>query len=180
MPRIPVHSVDSAPEASRDKLKALEARVGKVLNIHGAMAHSPAVLNAYAALNQAVDDHSSLDSATREAIALAVGAVNACDHCQAAHTGLGRAAGLDAAQMIEIRRGAVSEPRLAALITLVREATEQVGDVSDETWQAALDAGWTARQLADAFASVAANLFTNFFNHYVRTELDLPAAPALS
>lgn len=150
-----------------------------MLNSHGAMAHSPGVHNAYAALTRPPNDHSSLDFVTREAIALAVGVVNACDYCQAAHTGLGRAAGLDAAQ-VEIRRGAVSEPRLAALITLVREAFEQVGDVPDETWQAAFDAGWTARQLADAFASVAANLFTNFFNHYVRTELDFPAAPALS
>jgi hypothetical protein len=36
MPRFPVHSVDSAPDASRDALEALEARVGKVLNIYGA------------------------------------------------------------------------------------------------------------------------------------------------
>jgi hypothetical protein len=45
MARIPVHSVESAPEPSRDSLKALEVTFGKVLNIHGEMAHSPVVLN---------------------------------------------------------------------------------------------------------------------------------------
>lgn len=177
MPRIPVHTLDSAPEESRDSLKAVEARVGKVLNIYGEMAHSPAVLNAYVAMNQAINEHSSLDPATREAIALAVGAVNDCGYCQAAHTVVGRAAGLEDDQMTEIRRGAVADPRLGALVTLVREAAANVGEVSDATWQAALDAGWSDTELTDAFASVVANVFTNFFNHYVGTELDLPPAP---
>lgn len=30
------------------------------------------------------------------------------------------------------------------------------------------------------FAHLAANLFTNYFNRYARTELDVPAAPALT
>ncbi|MDQ3307500.1 MAG: carboxymuconolactone decarboxylase family protein, partial [Actinomycetota bacterium] len=45
--RIPVHTLDSAPENSRDQLKVLEAKFGKVLNIHGEMAHSPVVLQSY-------------------------------------------------------------------------------------------------------------------------------------
>jgi hypothetical protein len=53
MTRIPAHAVDSAPEGSRDALKALEARFGKVLNIHGAMAHSPAV---HPAIQQGLQD----------------------------------------------------------------------------------------------------------------------------
>lgn len=81
MPRLPVHTVDSAPEASRDALKALEAKVGRILDIDGGMAHSPGVLHAYIAVNEAITEHSRLDAATREAIALAVGAVNDCGYC---------------------------------------------------------------------------------------------------
>ncbi len=76
MPRIPVHSVESAPEHSRDELKALEARFGKVLNIHGKMAHSPVVLHSYVALQQVIGDHGSFDARSREAIALAVANVD--------------------------------------------------------------------------------------------------------
>ena len=179
MPRFPVHSTDSAPEASRDALKALEAKVGKVLNSYGGMAHSPAVLHASIALNGAINEHSSLDPATREAIALAVGAVNDCGYCQAAHTMVGKGAGLGDDQMLQIRRGQVeADGRLAAIVTLAREAATNVGAVSDSTWQAALDAGWSDTELADAFASIAANLFTNYFNHFAETKLDLPPAPA--
>ncbi len=177
MTRIPVHTVESAPEGSRDTLKALEAKFGKVLNIHGAMAHSPAVLTTYAAIQGALDADSSFDKATREAIALTVAAVDQCSYCQAAHTAAGQAAGLSAEQTVAIRRGAVDDPELAALLTVVREQAENVGEVSDDTWQAALDAGWSDEQLTESSAHVALNLFTNYFNHLVRTDLDLPAAP---
>ncbi|MDP9019197.1 MAG: carboxymuconolactone decarboxylase family protein [Actinomycetota bacterium] len=180
MPRLPVHSVETAPEESREALKALEARTGKVLNIYGEMAASPAVLNAYAAMKQAIVDHSNLDATTRQAIALAVANVDGCEYCQAAHTVAGRAAGLDDDLMLEIRRGELtSDPRLAALVDVVREAAERMGEVGNATWEAARSAGWSDRELADAFASIVANLFTNYFNHYVGTDLDLPAAPAL-
>jgi AhpD family alkylhydroperoxidase len=145
------------------------------------MAHSPAVLRAYVAMNASINEHSTLDAATREAIALAVGAVNDCGYCQAAHTMVGRGAGLRDDQMLQIRRGDFDgDTRLATIVAVAREAATDVGEVSDSTWEAALDAGWSDTELADAFASVAANLFTNYFNHFAETELDLPPAPEVS
>ncbi len=179
MTRIPVHTVDSAPEGSRDTLKALEAKFGKVLNIHGAMAHSPAVLETYAAVQRVLRDTGTFDGRTREAIALAVAAVDQCSYCQAAHTAGGKAAGLTEQETIDIRRGQVDDLKLGSLLALVREQTGNVGTVEDATWQAALDAGWTDAQLAETSAVVALNLFTNYFNHLVQTDLDLPAAPSL-
>ncbi len=179
MTRIPVHTVDSAPEGSRDALKALEAKFGKVLNIHGAMAHSPAVLQTYVAIQQVMQDTGTFDGRTREAIALAVANVDECAYCQAAHTAGGKAAGLSEQETVAIRRGQVEDPKLAPLLALVREQTSNVGTVQDSTWQAALDAGWTDAELTETSAHVALNLFTNYFNHLVQTDLDLPPAPAL-
>lgn len=181
MPRTPVHTVHDAPEASRDGLKALEGKLGTVLNIHGAMAHSPVVLNAYLAFQGALADHGTFDARTREAIALAVAAVDECSYCQAAHTGAGAAAGLSRDEMTAVRRGDDRdvEPRLAALLAVAREYTAEVGTVRDETWQAALDAGWSVAELTEVSAHVTVNLLTNYFNHFVGTDLDLPPAPAL-
>lgn len=180
MPRIPVHTVDSAPENSRAELKALESTFGKVLNIHGEMAHSPVVLQSYVALRSIISDYGSYDARTKEAIALAVGNVDDCSYCQAAHTGGGKAAGLSDDEMVAIRRHAVDfDAKLEALLSLVREYTRDVGNVSDATWQAALDAGWTDEQLTELSVHVTLNLLTNYFNHYVQTDLDIPAAPEL-
>ncbi|WP_148612939.1 carboxymuconolactone decarboxylase family protein [Nocardioides rubriscoriae] len=180
MARIPVHTIESAPEQSRDELKALEAKFGKVLNIHGEMAHSPVVLQSYVAVQQVIADYGTFDARTREAIALAVGNADGCSYCQAAHTGGGKAAGLSNDEMIGIRRGdAGFDAKLDALLVLARQYTTNIGTVDDAAWQAALDAGWTDDQLTELSAHVTLNLLTNFFNHFVKTDLDLPAAPAL-
>lgn len=180
MSRIPVHTVDSAPEASRETLRVLEKRYGKLLNIHAEMGHSPVVLAAYAGMADAIAEHGSFDARTREAIALAVGAVDRCDYCQSAHTAGAKAAGLSEAQTVAIRRGEVDfDPKLAALVGVVREIAGEVGEVSDATWQRGLDAGWSDAEMSEVFAHVAVNLFTNYFNHYARTDLDVPPAPRL-
>ena len=180
MPRIPVHTVDDAPEASRDALKALSEKYGKVLNIHGGMAQSPTTLHAYVALQDVVREHATIDHRDREAIALAVGNEDECTYCQSAHTGGGKAAGLSDDEMIAIRRGAAEfDPKLDALLRLAREYTRSVGNTSDEAWQAALDAGWTSAQLNELSVHVTLNLFTNYFNHHVHTDLDVPEAPAV-
>jgi hypothetical protein len=46
MPRVPVHTLDDAPEQARPTLEGLSKRMGKLLNIHAEMAHSPVVLGA--------------------------------------------------------------------------------------------------------------------------------------
>lgn len=180
MPRVPIHTVETAPEGSRAPLEALRSKYGRILNIHGEMAHAPALLHAYAALNGALGEHGSFDAATREAIALAVGAADHCEYCQAAHTMAARKAGFSEEQTLRIRNGDDDfDPRLAALLRVVREVARNVGSVSDATWSAALEAGWSDVELVEAFGYVVANLFTNYFNHMVDTPLDLPAAPQL-
>jgi AhpD family alkylhydroperoxidase len=144
------------------------------------MAHSPAVLQAYLAIQQAIADEGTFDAATREAIALAVANADECSYCQAAHTAGGKAAGLSEEQMVAVRAGRVDfDPKLAALLDLARDYTANIGTVDDAKWQAALDAGWTDAQLTELSVHVTLNLFTNYFNHYVETDLDLPTAPPL-
>jgi hypothetical protein len=72
------------------------------------------------------------------------------------------------------------DPKLGALLAFAREAAQERGRVGDETWQAALDAGWTDTDLLEAHVHVVANVFTNSFNRLVYTDLDLPPAPPLT
>jgi len=180
MPRFPAHTTDNAPEASRETLEQLGKRMGKVLNIHAGMAHSPVVIAAYAGISTAIREHGTLDARTRETIALAVANENGCAYCQSAHTLSGKAAGLTEEQTVAIRQDRIDfDDRLASLASVVREAARNTGSVVDATWQQALDVGWTEEQLSETYAHVALNLFTNYFNHYAGTELDIELAPTL-
>lgn len=180
MSRIPTTSLDCASDQVRPTLERLARRSGRLLNIHAEMAHAPVVLAAYTGVNDAIATHGSFDARTREAIALAVGAVDGCDYCQAAHTISARKAGLTRQETIDVRRGETHfDARLAALLAVLRAAAANVGDVGEQTWAAALAAGWSEQDLSEAFAHLIANMFTNYFNHYARTDLDLPAAPPI-
>lgn len=180
MSRIPVQTLGSAPKQTRKTLERLSRRSAKLLNIHAEMAHAPVVLAAYMGLSEAVASHGTFSPAVKEAIALAVGQVDGCNYCQAAHTQGALKVGFTNDQTLQIRSGQITfDDQLAALITVAREAAGDVGNVSDQSWDAALQAGWSEVQLSELFAHLSVNLFTNFFNHYARTELDLPAAVAL-
>ncbi|MBG6240186.1 AhpD family alkylhydroperoxidase [Mycetocola sp. CAN_C7] len=180
MPRIPVHTRATVPENSSDLIEMLERKHGKLLNIHAKMADSPAVIAAYDGISRAIATYGTLDARTREAIALAVGHENDCTYCQAAHTGSARRAGFSVEETVAIRANAIDfDDKLAALTDLVRESARNTGSVSPETWERALSAGWTQAELSETFVHLAINLYTNFFNHYAETELDVPAAPQL-
>ena len=121
MPRVPVHTLDDAPDAAQPSLRTLARTMGKLLNIHAEMAHSPVVLAAYTGIQDAIAEHGSFDAATREAIALAVGAVDDCGYCQSAHTLGGKAAGLDSDTMIAVRAGRpTGNTKLDTLLAVVR------------------------------------------------------------
>ena len=176
--RLPVHDVETAPAASRAALAHQAARVGKVINIFGTMANSPALMNIYDLVESQLAEHSNLDDATRQAIHLTVAAVNDCDYCQAAYTGAAKRAGFTVDETIAIRQGALSgHPKLQPLITLTRQIADNRGYVDESVWSDALEAGWSEEEILDAYTDVVRTILTNYFNHLVGTELDLPPAP---
>jgi AhpD family alkylhydroperoxidase len=180
MTRVQIHDTDSAPEGSRDGLKALHAKYGTTLNIFGAMANAPTVLGAFLAFEGTVAETTSLDRKAREAIHLTVANVNECDYCQGAYTMAATGAGFDDEEAKAIRRGALpDDERLTALLALAREIATRKGHVDDTAWKTALEAGWSEQQLLEAFADTVRTIFTNYFNHLVDTEQDVPEAPAL-
>ena len=171
--RTQIHTTDTAPEGARDTLKALTEQMGgTTLNIFGAMAESPAVLNGYASLERTLRDDSTLGEKVRQAIHLRVSVLSECDYCSAAYTGAARAAGWSADEAAGIARGEVADDRTAQLLTFVEEILAGQGYVDDETWAATKDAGWSERELLDAFAEVPRTIFTNWFNHLAGTPVD--------
>lgn len=180
MPRVPTHTLDNAPEASRATLTRLAGTQGKVINILASMAHAPVLLELYDRTEQLLREQSSLDEPTRQAIHLTVSNVNGCDYCQAAYTIAAVSAGFSRPETTHLRRGRLpGDDTLTALLAVCREIASDTGHVEQATWQAALDAGWSPRELLEAYAEVIRTILTNFFNHLVDTDLDLPPAPSL-
>jgi hypothetical protein len=178
MTRIPSHTVDDAPEASRALLQEMIqfSPTGRSLNMHAQMAHSPAVLEAYVSLRRATARLGTLDQALRAALMLASAAAAGNRYALAVLSALALRSGWRQDQVDALWDGKdLGDDAADALVALVREASAGQGRVSDLTWASAQAAGWTDEQLAEAFCYLGLAVFTVYFLNYARTELDLPA-----
>jgi uncharacterized peroxidase-related enzyme len=175
MPRIAPLNHASATGASKDLLDAVKAKLGGTPNILTTMAHSPAVLKSYLDLSGNLGG-SSLSAKVREQIALAVGNANGCGYCVAAHTAIGKGAGLTAEQAVAAQRGEAGDAKTQAILDLALAITEKKGWITDADYSAAKSAGVTEVEAIEVLATVVLNIFTNYFNHLVGTEIDFPKA----
>ncbi len=183
MTRIPSHTIEDAPEASRQLLADMVqfSPTGRLLNMHAQMAHSPAVLEAYTSIRRATARHGTLDQRLRTGLMLATAAAEGNEYTLAIITLLAQRSGWEPGQIAALRAGAgVGEPHADALIAVVREAAANSGRVSDAAWDRAVAVGWTDDDLAEAFAYLGLTVFTAYFLNYADTELDVPVGPDVS
>jgi catechol 2,3-dioxygenase-like lactoylglutathione lyase family enzyme len=178
--RFPVHTLESAPVATRPVLEALARRSpipGQPINLHAQMAHSPTVLLSYMAMRQALEDNAAmLDRKTRSAILLTVAAAEQTGYTTALNSAIAAQAGWSESETADLRAGQTDDPRLGALLAVVRAVARCVGRVDQATWQAARSAGWSENQLAEAFAFAGLTHYVDAFANFAQSELDSPFA----
>lgn len=152
---------------------------GKHLNIFKVMGNAPAALQFYLGAAGALKG-ASLSAAEQEVVQLAIGAANSCDYCQAAHTAIGKGAGLSEAQTVSARRGALpDDPKLDALAKFALKLHEKKGFVDDADLEAFRQAGFNDGHVMEVVATYALAVFTNYVNHVAETPVDFPAPPAI-
>jgi hypothetical protein len=176
MSRFPNHTVEGAPETSRPLLQkiAQSSPTGRPLNVHAQMAHSPAVLAAYTSLRAVTAEHGTLAPKVSWALHLAVASTVGNDYMIGIATRFAGLNGWTEAQIAALRKGATSgDAKIDALISVVREATANSGNVTDATWKAAQQHGWSDTELAEAFAYLGLTVFTGYFLNYAQTDRDV-------
>ena len=179
MPLIsPVTSSD-APEQSKKILEAVEKKLGRVPNLVGALAHSPAALRFYLGQVEALSA-GSLAPQLREQIALATAGINRCDYCACAHTFAGKALGLTPEELSENLAGRSLNSQTQAALSFATAIVKNQGRLSDESVQAVRAAGYNEAAVVEIIAHVAMNVFTNYFNHIAGTPIDFPLVTTAS
>ena len=147
------------------------------LNLHRQMAGAPAVLGAYVGIRRALEEHGTLDRRTRCALMLAVSSANRCVYTLAVNRLLAARAGFDEPQIQAIATGrAIGEPPLDAMLAVARAAATADGRVAADTWRAAIKAGASEQELAEAYASIALAIYVDHFVNYADTPFDVPTA----
>ena len=180
MARIPSHTIQDAPAASRPLLEDMlqSSPTGRLLTMHAQMAHAPAVLEAYVSIRRATGQHGTLDQPVRTALMLASAVADDSRYALAIISMLALRSGWRRDQVDALLACQdLGEEKTDTLIGVVREAAANSGRVSDATWARAAASGWNDEQLAEAFAYLGLTVFTSYFLNYAATELDIPAEP---
>ncbi len=180
MTRIPSHTTQDAPRASRPLLEDMLqfSPTGRPLNMHAQMAHAPAVLAAYVAIRRATGQYGTLGQPVRTALMLAAAVADDSQYALAVISMLAQRSGWRRDQMEALLAGKdLGEEKTDSLIGVVREASANSGRVRDATWARAAGSGWTDEQLAEAFVYLGLTVFTSYFLNYAATEVDVPAGP---
>lgn len=155
----------------------LNKGLGFVPNLYAYYAKSDTALGDYLALQ---NRKSSLRLKEKEVINLVTSQVNDCQYCLAAHTVLGKNAGLSEEQILEIRQGqAPFDAKLNALAAFTKATVEQRGKTTPEQKTALLDAGYTEGNLVDIILQIGDKIISNYIHNTTQLPIDFPAAPAL-
>ncbi len=167
-----VHTKETAPEASRATLEVTAKKYGFLPNLFGVLAESPTAVQAYAAINQALEQ-SALSPVEQQVVALTVSTANDCAYCVGAHSTVAKMVRMPEDVLTALReQRPLSDRKLNALRTLVLSILRHRGWVPEDDLEQFVAAGYTQRHVLDVLTLVALKTLSNYVNHIAHTPLD--------
>lgn len=174
MKNITVPSRDQVSPESQEIFDTMSKRLGRMPNLYATIGYSAASLKAMLASEESVS-HGVFTAKEREAIYLVVSEVNHCDYCLAAHTLLARKRGFTDEEIVGLRKGHATDPRLHSAVQLAKAIAENKGQASEAVKDAFFAAGYDEAALMDLISLVTVRTFTNYVYALTKIPVDYPA-----
>jgi AhpD family alkylhydroperoxidase len=178
MQRFTVPSKEGLSHPNRLIFDKLEQGLGMVPNLYAYFGHSESALANYLAFQQG-QSKGVFNAREREAVFLAVSEVNGCHYCKSAHAYLGKLNGFSEEEVINIRLGNASDPKIRAITALASEIQETHGRPTEETLHNFFQLGYSQGALVDLVSLVADKVFANYIHNITKIPIDFPLAPEL-
>jgi AhpD family alkylhydroperoxidase len=171
-----IHTIASAPEASRPALERLRTSFGLVPNLAATMAESPTLINGFVgALVNFLGG--TFTGGQRQVLLLTNAVTNRCAWAVAFHSTAALGEGVEAADVEAIRAGSLPADRtLAALSSLTRALIERRGQLDDRALAAFHDAGFRPDQVLEVIAGLACSVMANYAGNITVPTLEAPFA----
>lgn len=167
-------SREHVAEPAGQILDRTERAFGFVPRMYSAMAHLPALLEAYVHGYQQFRTGSGFSPVEQEVVLLAISRENACEYCVAAHSFIAdQMSGVPVEVTDAIRDGhPVPDERLAALAAFCTVMTRTRGLPSEADLAAFRAAGYDDRHVLAVILGLGVKTFSNYVNHQFQTETD--------
>lgn len=173
MTRILPIDLNKTDMTTASTLASVKAKLGMLPNMFTTFAHSPASLNGYLQLSEALAG-GKLSAKQRELIAIAVAQENACEYCLSAHAAIGKGVGLAQSEIENARIGKAMDPIDLAIIEFSLSVLRSNGAVSDASFEVIRNVCKDDGMVIEIVTTVVLNILTNYVNLLANTEIDFP------
>jgi uncharacterized peroxidase-related enzyme len=171
---LPLRTTEDPDPAVNAPLKAVQAGMGMVPNMYGAMVNLPALLETYSHGYGKFRAEAGFTPVEQEVVFLAISRFNGCHYCVAAHSFVGDMMSKVPTEVTDaIRDGRpVPDTKLEALREFAHVMTESRGNPTPAQAQAFLAAGYTEEHILGIILAISVKVISNYSNHIFHTELD--------
>lgn len=161
------------PAKSQETLSQIHAAFGLTPNMFAAVANSPVALQSMWSFFGTLGG-GRLNKKLAEKIAVAIANRNQCEYCLAAHTALGKAAGVSAEDMAAAQVGQSADLQTQAALAFALTVVANRAQVSDADFTLLRNADFDDGQIAELMSHIALNVFTNYINIAFDVPVDFP------
>lgn len=167
-----LHTIDTAPEASRESLQESEKSFGWLPNLHRVLAEAPTALQAYKDLHTAFQN-TSFNATELTVVWQTINFENQCHYCLPAHSMIAKMLKVDDAIIAALKENKpLADNKLEVLRSTTRALLLDRGHLSAEQIDQFKAVGYGNQQLIEIIVGLAQKTISNYVNHLANTPLD--------
>ena len=172
MTTLKIHTIESAPEASKSLLENSQKAYGMIPGLHGVLAGAPNILKAYQTLHELFVD-SSFNNEELTVVWQTINVEHACHYCVPAHTGIAHMMKVDNDITESLRNQTpLTSLKLEALRTATLAIVRNRGNISQDELAAFYAAGYGEQQVLEIILGLSQKIISNYANHIANTPVD--------
>ena len=169
-----IHTIETAPENSKPLLENSMKSFGMIPNLHGVLAESPGILEAYQMLHD-LFQNSTFNNDELTVVWQTINVEHGCHYCVPAHTGIAHMMNVDEEITEALRnRKAMPNDKLQVLHETTLSIVRNRGNVEHKEVEAFYAAGFNQRQLLEIILGLSQKVLSNYVNHIAETPVDKP------
>jgi len=172
-----VHTLETAPIASKPLLEHSIKAFGRLPSLHGVMAQSPGLLEGYQHLHRLAIEGTAFTPEERTVVWMTVNVANTCHYCVPAHTGIAKREKIDDDIVNALRDETPLPAKLEALRTFTLALRNSQGRPGPDAIAAFEAAGYNERAILDTILIYGQKVLSNFTNSVFDTPTDAAFAP---
>ncbi|MCF8243137.1 MAG: carboxymuconolactone decarboxylase family protein [Melioribacteraceae bacterium] len=172
MHKFTIHTLETAPEESKEMLLQSKNGAGFIPNMHAVMAESPVLLKAYKEMGK-LFNKTSFTPVEREMIEMTINQVNGCTYCVSAHSYFNRLSNFpEEILKAMLEEKTLKDSKLQTLKLFTKSIIEKKGWINSDEIDTFIAAGYSNEQLLELIVGVAHKIISNYVNHIAGTPTD--------